>query len=88
MASESAFRAEPDQSDNVREGFSVGQRAVGDGFHDTIRSRRTHAGYHLRTVRGSVIGVRGWCSGRDSNPYTFRHTPLKRTCLPIPPPEQ
>ncbi len=29
-----------------------------------------------------------WCSGRDSNPYTFRHTPLKRACLPIPPPEQ
>lgn len=29
-----------------------------------------------------------WCSGRDSNPYAFRHTPLKRVCLPIPPPEQ
>ena len=29
-----------------------------------------------------------WCSGRDSNPYALRHTPLKRVCLPIPPPEQ
>ena len=29
-----------------------------------------------------------WCSERDSNPHDFRHTPLKRTCLPIPPPEQ
>ena len=28
-----------------------------------------------------------WCSGRDSNPYALRHTPLKRVCLPIPPPE-
>src|SRR6266446_474271 len=27
------------------------------------------------------------CSGRDLNPHGFRHTPLKRTCLPIPPPE-
>ena len=29
-----------------------------------------------------------WCSERDSNPHDFRHTPLKRTCLPIPPPER
>lgn len=28
------------------------------------------------------------CSERDSNPHGFRHTPLKRTCLPIPPPER
>jgi hypothetical protein len=28
------------------------------------------------------------CSGRDLNPQAFRHTPLKRTCLPIPPPER
>src|SRR5438445_7631356 len=24
-----------------------------------------------------------WCSGRDLNPHAFRHTPLKRTCLPF-----
>src|SRR5215208_1443150 len=24
-----------------------------------------------------------WCSGRDLNPQAFRHTPLKRTCLPF-----
>ena len=29
-----------------------------------------------------------WCSGRDLNPQAFRHTPLKRTCLPVPPPER
>jgi hypothetical protein len=28
------------------------------------------------------------CSGRDLNPQAFRHTPLKRTCLPVPPPER
>ncbi len=28
-----------------------------------------------------------WCSGRDLNPHALRHTPLKRTCLPISPPE-
>jgi hypothetical protein len=27
------------------------------------------------------------CSGRDLNPHGLRHTPLKRTCLPVPPPE-
>ncbi len=25
-----------------------------------------------------------WCGRWDLNPYAFRHTPLKRTCLPIP----
>ena len=29
-----------------------------------------------------------WCSGQDSNLHALRHTPLKRVCLPIPPPEQ
>ena len=28
------------------------------------------------------------CSGRDLNPHALRHTPLKRTCLPVSPPEQ
>lgn len=28
-----------------------------------------------------------WCSERDSNPHKLPHTPLKRTRLPIPPPE-
>ena len=27
-----------------------------------------------------------WCAGQDLNLHGFRHTPLKRTCLPIPPP--
>ena len=27
---------------------------------------------------------RFWCEKRDLNPYAFRHTPLKRACLPIP----
>ena len=26
-----------------------------------------------------------WCTRRDSNPHGRGHTPLKRTCLPIPP---
>ena len=26
------------------------------------------------------------CAGRDSNPHALRHTPLKRTRLPVPPP--
>ena len=27
-----------------------------------------------------------WCPGRDLNPHGLLHTPLKRTCLPVPPP--
>jgi hypothetical protein len=27
----------------------------------------------------------GWCEEGDLNPHALRHTPLKRTCLPIPP---
>ena len=34
------------------------------------------------------IAILKWCSERDSNPHGLRHTPLKRTCLPIPPPER
>ncbi len=30
----------------------------------------------------------GWCPGQDSNLHALRHTPLKRVCLPIPPPGQ
>ena len=26
-----------------------------------------------------------WCGRLDLNQHTLRHTPLKRTCLPIPP---
>ena len=33
---------------------------------------------------GSAI----WCPGQDSNLHALRHTPLKRVCLPIPPPGQ
>ena len=31
--------------------------------------------------RGRFSG--NWCSGGDLNPHAFRHTPLKRTCLPF-----
>ena len=29
-----------------------------------------------------------WCRRRESNSYGFPHTPLKRACLPIPPPRR
>jgi hypothetical protein len=35
----------------------------------------------LRNVRRSFVTVK--CSGGDLNPHAFRHTPLKRTCLPF-----
>ena len=34
-----------------------------------------------------TLGTRTiWCPGQDSNLHALRHTPLKRVCLPIPPP--
>ena len=32
---------------------------------------------------GTSAAVAAACSGRDLNPHAFRHTPLKRTCLPF-----
>ena len=32
--------------------------------------------------------ISGGCPGLDSNQHSLRHTPLKRTCLPISPPGQ
>ena len=43
--------------------------------------------YFIHRVSDSRLGVSTqaarWCSGRDLNPHAFRHTPLKRTCLPF-----
>lgn len=41
------------------------------------------------TVIGKKVVLHNqWCSPRDSNSHTFRHTTLNRACLPIPPGEQ
>lgn len=53
----------------------------------TILERKSNAGIGEREFSRFHSDSSRWCSGGDSNPYTFRHTPLKRTCLPIPPPE-
>jgi hypothetical protein len=42
-----------------------------------IDTRRLPAGPRRKERRGK------WCSGGDLNPHAFRHTPLKRTCLPF-----
>src|SRR5256885_4387246 len=44
----------------------------------------------MRNPRSQVPANAGreWCPGRDLNSHGFPHTPLKRTCLPIPPPGQ
>ena len=44
---------------------------------DAARADCDGAGRH----GGENVGV--WCSGGDLNPHAFRHTPLKRTCLPF-----
>src|SRR5262245_27165614 len=36
--------------------------------------------------QATAVRALAWCPGRDLNSHGFPHTPLKRTCLPIPPP--
>lgn len=38
------------------------------------------------TARRFFITIIAMCPGRDSNSHVLRHTPLKRTCLPVSPP--
>ena len=52
-----------------------------------------HIAAHVHSNGSADAAMRGldrkkkWCSGQDSNLHALRHTPLKRVCLPIPPPE-
>lgn len=43
----------------------------------TLKLRRTH-GSNARGAR-----IRAMCRGRDSNPHSLRHVPLKHACLPF-----
>ena len=64
---------------------------------DSIPCRRERANCELRDVNGAkeaappITGDRSqstsasWCRRPDSNRHGLPHTPLKRTCLPIPP---
>ena len=39
--------------------------------------------WRFNGVKALPFDTRKPCSGRDLNPHAFRHTPLKRTCLPF-----
>lgn len=61
-------------------------------FLKTILSNQVLDGvtvrYELKKPFAAVAKLGGegdWCARRDSNPQAVRHTPLKRTCIPIPP---
>src|SRR5258707_6730073 len=56
--------------------------------HLTTREAVSLPGFDERFVQvragcGTVSGR--WCRRGDSNPHGLPHTPLKRTCLPVPP---
>ena len=42
-------------------------------------------GFSLLT---EAIVFQNWCRGRDSNPHSYCHYPLKIACLPVPPPRR
>ena len=44
-------------------------------------------------LKGSSLSTetlvfQNWCRGRDSNPHSYCHYPLKIACLPVPPPRR
>ena len=48
---------------------------------------RTGAEGGTRT-RTAIATIADWCRGRDSNPHSYCHYPLKIACLPVPPPRR
>ena len=52
------------------------------GLERDISSNSSAADTTGRNPNGTKRRKRN-CSGRDLNPHAFRHTPLKRTCLPF-----
>ena len=36
----------------------------------------------------TTLVLQNWCRGRDSNPHSYCHYPLKIACLPVPPPRR
>src|ERR1039458_9412298 len=60
--------------------------AVAHGFKVPRMSSNPKFFLTNRNKAKDLIIEEFWCAGQDLNLHGFRHTPLKRTCLPIPPP--
>ena len=39
-------------------------------------------------ANATTLVLQNWCRGRDSNPHSYCHYPLKIACLPVPPPRR
>src|SRR5438874_12352635 len=71
--------------------WSSMEQEAGPSFSVNLRLRRRRFwfrnheawGRTERTLTNRRSVNRKPCSGRDLNPHAFRHTPLKRTCLPF-----
>ena len=69
----------------MRRFFSIFTTAVSmprstAAWHNVTNS----TGNSTRKGKDHRLGGLFWCGRWDLNPYALRHTPLKRTCLPIP----
>src|ERR1700694_2374266 len=62
-------------------------------FVTRLATRSPRLNMHVRENRAGVLSqliclelsLKEWCRRGDSNPHGLPHTPLKRTCLPVPP---
>ena len=68
---------------NVRErNAPAGRRRKGtSGQMCTTQTKRVAA-------NATTLVLQNWCRGRDSNPHSYCHYPLKIACLPVPPPRR
>ena len=51
---------------------------------------RGNIGHNKKRSRhdATTFVFQNWCRGRDSNPHSYCHYPLKIACLPVPPPRR
>src|SRR5438093_13633185 len=68
----------------MRNGMSVRFLYQIQGMPDNLNPTKGNEAQHwCWSEGGSTSREAVNCSGRDLNPHAFRHTPLKRTCLPF-----
>src|SRR5438874_5524873 len=68
----------------MRNGMSVRFLYQIQGMPDNLNPTKGNEAQHWYWSEGGSTSREAVnCSGRDLNPHAFRHTPLKRTCLPF-----
>ena len=79
-------------ADSVRLSGGAPRMARGDeaGPQKPGTGRQGGLGIKEKGLRhnATTLVLQNWCRGRDSNPHSYCHYPLKIACLPVPPPRR